>query len=97
MIEPYMGFFFAAKNDLNGDANEAGIIPWTAIHLYAQTYGLDIEEFERLVMLIRAMEDGIREETEKDKPKETGNTPTVPDMPKTAGAFKKPMVKMGKR
>lgn len=64
-----MSFYFAAKSDLASDANETGIIPWSSIHLYAQTYGLDVEEFDDLVRYIRAMEKGLHMGREKESEK----------------------------
>lgn len=78
-VEPRMGFYFAAKRELNTDANDAGVIPWTALKIYADTYGLDVEQFDEFVRIIRAMEAGIsgvveREKKAKDTSKKLSDT-----------------------
>lgn len=62
-----MEFYFHAMGELKTDAQTGGAIPWSAMLLYADTYGLDLEEFDQFVRNIRAMEKGIRGETEKDQ------------------------------
>ena len=65
-----MEFFFAAKGELNTDAGLSGIIPWSSIYAYGQAYGLDTEEFDRLVRNIRAMEKGGKDAEEDEKPRD---------------------------
>lgn len=60
-----MAFYFDAKAELNSEAVDGGAIPWSAVLLYAETYGLDVEEFDQLLSNIRAMERGISRENDK--------------------------------
>lgn len=61
-----MGFYFTAKAELNTCVGMGDQIPWTAIKIYADTYGLDVEQFDHLVRIIRAMERGIKGERDKE-------------------------------
>lgn len=64
-VEPWMSFYFEAKSELNTCADMHGVIPWTAILSYAQTYGLDVEQFDDFKRIIRSMEEGVRKAREE--------------------------------
>ncbi len=55
-------FAYRAFGDLASDQpardSALGAIPWTAVDAYCRRYGIvDLDEFERAVALIRAMEE----------------------------------------
>jgi len=75
LIQPWMGFYFEAKRELNTCTGMDGQITWTAIREYAATYDLDVDQFDDLRSYIRAMEEGVREsmkEIEEAKKKNEG-------------------------
>lgn len=78
-----MQFYFGAMGELKTDAKN-GVIPWTAIRTYAETYGLDLEQFEDLVRYIRAMEEGLRgEQAKEDKTAPEQEQEPAPEAPAT--------------
>jgi hypothetical protein len=56
---PHLAVDAEAFRDLSTDREIGmgrGPIPWSAIHLYGERYGLVKDDFDRLVRIIRAMD-----------------------------------------
>ena len=58
---------FGELHTCRGIGMEAGPIPWTAIDRYAERHGIEGDDFEEFLILVRAMDDEYREAT---RPKE---------------------------
>lgn len=80
MLRVGLDFFYAAFWDLTNDRDEGmgeGGIPWTSIDRYAIRHDIsDIDDFQRLVGLIKYMDIGYRKFMDKkQKDKITKNKP----------------------
>lgn len=65
---PWLRFEFEAFFELVTCANDGGAIPWTAMHSYAQAYGLRSEDdIYRFTKLIRAMDRAYIEHRNKKR------------------------------
>lgn len=73
-----MDFYFHAFRDLQTCANMNGQIPWVAAKQYADTYGMNVEEFQDMWSKVRFLEDSIKKANEEVKDmlpkKEAGKT-----------------------
>lgn len=65
-----LSLFYVAFWDLQGDTNGmGGVIPWTAIHTYAQFYGYDVEQEEALHYHLKALSVAAQKFTKDSKAK----------------------------
>lgn len=68
---PGLDLYYEAFFALNSCRGMGGPIPWTAIREYANYMGVEADEFDRLVLLIREMESERDQYLEEKKDKGT--------------------------
>jgi hypothetical protein len=74
-LYPWNAWVFEAFQELGTCRNvgfSIGQIPWTAIHEYANRYGIVGDDFDELNYLIRSMDDAFLEYKEEHKSEHSG-------------------------